>query len=184
MSTCPLIIDFEASSVFNEGSYPIEMAWTRTDGQIVSHLIDISPVMNDVYWSEDSEMIHSISLDDLLTKGKDATEVVQEFINDLGGRKVVFSDGPSMDYEWMQKLFAMAGQKPPFAMVQDYNALILTVVKQRIGDVSQAKETVDSLVSDGVDAHRLHRAGDDVLALRNTYIRAMHVRPKITYAMA
>jgi DNA polymerase III epsilon subunit-like protein len=178
MSTCPLIIDFEASALNSEGSYPIEIAWTKTNGDIVSHLIDISSVKDHLHWSQESEEVHGIHLEEVLSDGVCPKAIVEEFLKDREGRPVI-SDGPLFDYSWMKQLFTMAEQDIPFGQIVDFETLISSTVRKKISGGREVQAKVAELISDGVDSHRTHRAAGDVLALRNTFLRAMFLKPEV-----
>ena len=178
---CPLIIDFEASSLNSHGSYPIEIAWTKADGEIVSHLINLTSVIDDLDWSPISEEVHHISLDDVLENGVDPSVIVDEFLEDRKGR-AVFSDAPVFDLMWMRQLFQMADREMPVAQILDYESLLTTVVRQKVSGGHKVSSVVSDLIEDGVESHRTHRAEGDVLALRNTYLRAVMLRPELSHS--
>jgi hypothetical protein len=178
MSKCPLIIDFEASSIYNDGSYPIEIAWTKSNGEISSHLINLSKVMDKVYWDFNSECVHNIPLEEVNADGLDPQQIVEEFLSDLDGRQAMISDGPAMDMEWMRILFAQTDREVPFGQIVGYKDFLGTVVRNKLGYKAAALDVVDDLIENGVEVHRTHRAAEDVLVLRNTYQRALMIRPE------
>ena len=179
---CPMIIDFEASSLNSDGSYPIEIAWTKTDGQIVSYLISLKDVLDDVDWSPSSEEVHGIPLEEVLSKGVDPRKIVDEFLADRNGRAVI-SDAPFFDYGWLKQLFQMAGEAVPVAQIIEYEHLLYSAIKKRVDDPRKIASHICDLMEDGVESHRTHRAAGDVLALRNTYIRATMIRPEVSFSI-
>lgn len=182
MAKCPLIIDFEASSLYNEGSYPIEFAWTKSTGEISSHLINLSKVMDRVYWDFNSECIHNIPLEEVLADGLDPQFVVEKFLSDIDGRQAVISDGSEMDMEWMRILFAQTTKTLPFAQIVKYEDLLSAVIRKRSADTVSVDEVVHKLIEDGVERHRTHRAEGDVIVLRNTYQRALQLKIGKSYS--
>lgn len=177
--SCPLIIDFEASSLNSEGSYPIEIAWTKVDGQIVSHLIDLNEVVDHLDWSPSSEDVHGIPLEEVLENGVSPRFIVDEFLKDREGRAVI-SDAPVFDFSWMKQLFQMAEVEMPFGQIVAYDALLSGVVRKKIQGNLAVSSKVADLIESGVEAHRTHRAAGDVLAMRNTYMRAQLIKPEIS----
>ncbi|NVJ98168.1 MAG: hypothetical protein HWE25_08450 [Alphaproteobacteria bacterium] len=65
-------IDFEASALI-EGSWPIEFGWAivRPNRTIesASYLIQPAPHWDMAYWSDESQKVHGITIDDLQKEG-------------------------------------------------------------------------------------------------------------------
>jgi hypothetical protein len=101
----PSFLDFEASSL-SSTSYPIEVAWSRPDGSIESHLI--SPVGIDGWddWSFLSEKVHGISRDELIAYGQSPARVCSLMNHQLSGQ-VVYTDNPIYDGMWLAELFSV-----------------------------------------------------------------------------
>ena len=102
----PLFLDFEASSL-SSCSYPIEVAWSRSDGSIESYLI--SPVGIEAWddWSVLSEKVHGISRVELMAQGKSPDWICSLMNQQLIGQ-VVYTDNPTYDGMWLAELFSVS----------------------------------------------------------------------------
>jgi hypothetical protein len=102
----PFFLDFEASSL-SSCSYPIEVAWSRSDGSIESYLI--SPVGIEAWddWSVLSEKVHGISRAELKEHGKSPDWICDLMNRQLIGQ-VVYTDNPIYDGMWLAELFSVS----------------------------------------------------------------------------
>ena len=64
----PSFIDFEASSL-SDKSYPMEVAWSLSDGSIEARLISPEGISQWTDWSKDAQAVHGIRREDLLVWG-------------------------------------------------------------------------------------------------------------------
>ena len=104
----PQFIDFEASSL-GEGSYPIEVAWSTNDGQIHEYLISPATIDSWTDWDSDSQAVHGISRECLLSNGVNPSVVCEAICGSLSDN-VLYSDGQPFDEKWLRMLLAAAGR--------------------------------------------------------------------------
>lgn len=90
----PCIGDIEASGL-SLVSYPIEIAWSLSDGSIRSRLIRTHENWGD-YWDPAAEALHQISPEMLRAEGFLVADVALEMNRDLSGETVYF-DGSDYD---------------------------------------------------------------------------------------
>lgn len=163
----PVLMDFEASGL-SKDSYPIEVAWSNTDGSIESYLIRPEPTWT--HWDEHAEHeIHGISRDELMEKGLPVEWVIGRMRGKLKDQ-YVYVDGGDFDAVWCEKLFDYKGYsgKLPFRM-KHFDDLLLfdfghwTVTdKERMAEIRTAARQA---------AGGVHRAEVDVRYLQQIYER-------------
>ena len=102
----PLFLDFEASSLSAQ-SYPIEVAWSRSDGSIENYLISPAGIEAWDDWSVLSEKVHGISRPELLLHGKSPDWICNLMNQQLTGQ-VVYTDNPVYDGRWLEELFSVS----------------------------------------------------------------------------
>jgi len=96
----PPVIDFEASSL-SMTSYPIS-AGIAHNGKVFYWIIRPEPEWID--WSLDSQNIHGLSRAFINKHGLPASKVLDEIKEVLAGEKYVYSDNPSADQFWLNRL--------------------------------------------------------------------------------
>ena len=108
----PCFIDFEASG-FGPDSYPIAVAWN--DSYSVIHRVMINPafVPTWTHWEAQAESVHGMSRERLAEEGVHPLEAARLLTRDLR-RMRVFSDAPTFDGQWLDRLFAAARLPVPF----------------------------------------------------------------------
>ena len=100
-----IFLDIEASSLGPE-SYPIEVAWTRTDGQSDSFLIE--PVSTWSDWDSFAELtVHGVSKAELSTCGISVEQAADRLNQSLQGQ-VGLVDSLNWDRFWIERLFDAA----------------------------------------------------------------------------
>ena len=110
------VLDFEASGLDDDLTYPIEVAVVRDDGEARSWLISPTDEWLDTgTWSDDSAEVHGLNLDLLQREGAPVEEVVQALVEFTEGYTVL-SDARYADGFWLRRLFAAAFRKPPFQL--------------------------------------------------------------------
>jgi hypothetical protein len=107
-----LWIDVEASSL-SAFSWPCEFGWVSADLKAGSFLIRPLEKWSD--WSVASEMIHGISLEEIMDHGIDAAIAARQ-INQICGGRQVLSDNPEMDGGWLDQLFHDVGIARQFTL--------------------------------------------------------------------
>lgn len=106
------VIDFEASGL-SKKSYPIEVG--ITDGtEHYSSLI--RPLPHWMYWEEQAEKVHNISLDEIIKNGKYSLTVATE-LNHLLKKSIVYCDNIQWDGFWLNVLFSDNGLSPTFQVL-------------------------------------------------------------------
>lgn len=118
----PSFLDFEASSL-SANSYPIEAAWTQSDGRVEGHLISPQTVPEWTDWSGASQQVHHISREELWAGGKTPSWVCQRMNQQLNG-KIVFTDSVRYDGFWLSRLFAVAGSKAQFSLASSQDLIV------------------------------------------------------------
>lgn len=129
MSDLPLFMDFEASGLSQE-SYPIQVAWSATDGSVTESWF-IEPASTygwalEEAWDAAAERVHGIPFATLLEQGKPAA-LIAERMNEQLHDQTVYVDGGAYDRVWCEQLFAAAGMQQQFA-IGDYWDLILEIL--------------------------------------------------------
>ena len=110
------VLDFEASGLDDDLTYPVEVAVARHDGQARSWLIKpVEEWLESGTWNEDSAEVHGLSLDLLQREGAPVDEVAQALVEFVDGY-VVLSDARYADGFWLRRLFAAAFRKPTFQL--------------------------------------------------------------------
>lgn len=110
--TTPIwVLDFESSGL-STLSYPIEVGIAGNKG-CYSSLICQEELWT--YWSEDSEAVHGISVDELTQSGQSAIAVAKELNQILDG-STVYTDCKKWDQFWLDVLFDQCGIIPTFKL--------------------------------------------------------------------
>lgn len=97
----PPILDFEASSLDQDHSYPIAVG-AVAEGRTFYRLIRPKDEWDD--WSMASEDIHGFSRDQLLSEGTSVDQVLKELQSFLSGAKAAYSDAFFWDRLWATRL--------------------------------------------------------------------------------
>lgn len=102
-----IFVDFEASCLpgDRQRSYPIEVAAGIPEtGEVRSWLIRPEQVWLDEWdWHDESEQIHGLAREHLLTHGLSRAQVARELQAFIGDREVI-SDNPSAEGYWLAVL--------------------------------------------------------------------------------
>lgn len=158
--TSTIFYDVEASSLSAE-SYAIEVGWAEVlpAGTVRSEAMLIRRAAGWLDWSLEAESIHAITRSQLEVHGRPIEEVVAA-LDTAFGTGVVFSDYPSAEVLWTDRLYRAAGRKR----------------KWRIGDAlpllrATAATREDKFwLSVHLEEPRLHRADADARVLAEAYI--------------
>jgi hypothetical protein len=94
-------IDFEASSLNEQDSYPISLGIVH-QGQTYYWLI--KPKSSWIDWDVYAERIHNISRSHLNFHGKESSIVAEEMKLLLGKKSLLYSDNPFWESLWLNKL--------------------------------------------------------------------------------
>ena len=154
----PAVIDIEASG-FGRGSYPIEVGTVLEDGTSFCCLVRREPEWR--HWDKTAEAVHGINRNILLERGLPVSEVAQK-LNEVLGRRVVYSDGWGVDRSWLALFFDCADPPQTFRL-ESIRALL---------DEEQAARWHDAkdVVTAELDLQR-HRASADALIVQRALVR-------------
>jgi hypothetical protein len=143
MSPTPLFLDFEASSLAS-ASYPIEVAWSRADDSVESHLISPAGIMAWTDWSIVAQRLHGLSREQLLTDGRPPAWVARRMNEQLAGQ-TLYSDNPDYDGFWLEELFRKAaGLKPAFSLLH-IDELLIGLVCPEITDRVRTQSRIKAM---------------------------------------
>lgn len=153
-------MDIEASG-FGPQSYPIEIAWSNEDGDIQRYLINPSTIPEWTHWNPASEQIHGIERQRLERNGWNPAYVANRLYEDLQG-KIVYTDAPVFDQQWVEQLFTALHQPPPF-QCQHIDELLLTTLRKPHDAVWEVMLRIEALKNDLAEVRTgKHAAGYDV----------------------
>lgn len=153
----PLFIDFEASSLSLLDSYPIEVGICLSSGEVKSWLITPHVLWRD--WSVESERVHGISKDILLSEGVHYKSVAEQ-LNQVIGHQTIYCDAVAHDSFWLHRLFRASGIKPHFSL----ECIMTLLDKDKRGRWQSTRQSI-------INKQKLitHRAGTDAFLLHKTW---------------
>jgi len=158
----PSFIDIEASGL-GPGSWPIEVAWTLSDGTAVTHLIRPEPDWD--HWDPSAEEIHGISRRQCEAEGRLPGQVWDELWQHAQHHELS-SDAPSTDGLWLARL-----QRPgdPSIDLFDADRLLMELAERRSphAPVAALEEAIKQAWG---DAPIVHRAGPDARRLHRIWL--------------
>ncbi|MEP3562017.1 MAG: hypothetical protein ABJM19_11265 [Marinobacter sp.] len=109
------ILDIEASGIGN-GSYPVEIAWSRVDGsQSFSALINPDSVDGWEGWSDEA-IRRGLTRKECCERGEPAAYVARQ-VSRLLTDYPVFSESPVQDQKWLDALFTAIGKPWPVQLI-------------------------------------------------------------------
>lgn len=162
-------IDLEASGLGSK-SWPLEVGWAFAAGEPRSFLIRPDDSWTDDAWDADAQRLHGLKRDQLLRDGVPAPEVCRALNAAFDGVRV-YSDAPDWDGFWLFRLFAAAGVRQGFTLL-DFGRL----VRPLLGRGEQA-----ILARAARLAPRRHRAADDARHLQVLYrLASENGAPRLT----
>jgi len=150
-------IDLEASGLGPQ-SWPIEVGWCFKSGAPEAHLIAPASEWAREAWDQEAEALHGIALASLSKTGAAPASVCARLNRALKGA-VVYSDAPDWDGFWLYRLFAAAGVKQGFSLVNFADLFDGLGAAELQALLARASRT---------SPHR-HRAREDVLHMRRVY---------------
>lgn len=163
-SDLPSIIDFEASGLGPQ-SFPIEVAWSDSQGAVQSRLIQptFEWFCDPLAWDYNAQDLHGIPMSTLMRDGEPPMAVCEAMglhLSPFAGVLSIayYSDAEGFDQFWLDQLTEAAGLEGQRAIVLPIDKLIgtssfelrLVTIRQRLN-------------------LRRHRARDDVMALLELY---------------
>lgn len=173
-----MILDIEATSLHGTRSYPIEIAWKSSEGELKSFLINLSAVSDVLDWSDESQSIHGIQLSESFEQGFHPHDVVRAFMDDYDGQPP-YSDGPEYDFYWITQLFKMAQVKVPFNQIIPVTDLYIRELKKNGFSPKDSFELAEQILENDVYSMRTHRALGDVEAVIHGLNVAKSMKPEI-----
>lgn len=156
---CPSVIDFEASGFGAEG-YPVEVGIVKGTGERYCSLIKPHPSWN--FWDPAAELLHGISREFLMAKGKPIDVVCRE-MNVFANSSVLYSDAWVHDKPWMTKLFFYAGITPYFEL----SPIESIVFEEQLELWDEVKQNIVASAN-----FTRHRASNDALIIQTTYLES------------
>lgn len=179
MTDEPLFLDCEASSLHSRDSYPIEVAWGRSGGEIESHLIN--PYRYPAHWRDwdpAAQALHGLSRAYLRQHGEPPEHVAHRIEAALPGR-AVYSDAAAFDNFWLGRLFEAVGRDCPVAC-RPIDALLQALFPRGQGIFYFDPETMTYATLEKLCVQARircgkapHRAANDVAYLRTVYALAL-----------
>lgn len=166
-----LFVDFEASSLNQKRSYPIQFGWQRVAaGKLAdagAFLIRTAAAW-DVpgAWSNEAARVHGIGKEEL-ADGVATTEAAAR-TRELVGDAVVVGDAPSYDRHWWRVLLDELPGKPKPPVMVDLDELSMRLVEAFGGSpatILAAREEARAL------RPPTHRADDDAAYLAQRWVR-------------
>ncbi len=154
----PSIIDVESSGLGPE-SYPIEIGVALSSGEQYCSLILPAPSWDT--WDRHSELIHGISLEEVMTSGKPIGDVTRE-LNRLLENRTVYTDGWVVDQRWISQLYYEASIPKQFTV-----SSLESILSE--GQMNIWHESKNHVMRElGL---KRHRASADALIIQETYTR-------------
>jgi len=138
LNVAPMFIDFEASSL-TANSYPIEVAWTDSAGEIETHLISPKECADWTDWNEESAWIHKIRHCQLLEDGKTISWMC-DFLTEKLANQTLYSDAPKHDTFWLYRLFEARDLELPNITIKHMDSLMAGILAARDHSVDEIKE--------------------------------------------
>lgn len=174
----PIFLDFEASSL-SKDSYPIEVAWTKNNKDIESHLINIDKYPTKYTdWSETAESLHGLSQSYLAQHGEEPCFVANKMLEELDGN-IVYTTAPEHDNHWCNRLFDAVNIQHAIEF-RHIESLIETLIPPEYW-YKKVKEN-STLISHLYKSAKIscdvnpHRAGNDVVYLLKLYSLAQKLK--------
>lgn len=128
--TYPHFIAIDPSS-YEEEAHPIAIAWSMSDGQIKTTLIQPDDGWDD--WDYALEDIHGISRDTLYQRGETAWSVVRELEADLENPKLISDDSETVEI-LLEKIYEASGRETNLEVVPYTNELSASENIQELND--------------------------------------------------
>lgn len=132
-----IFLDFEASSLDDRLSYPIEVGWVDEAGDGEAHLIRPAPAWTD--WDASAEATHGISRAVLERDGEPHEAVCERLIALFEGNTVHCS-APSWDGHWLSMLLRASGKPRHLLRMRDTSEVFEAAARERLGAEAPASE--------------------------------------------
>jgi hypothetical protein len=153
-------MDVEASG-FGPDSYPIEIAWSDESGEIQRNLINPKTIPHWTSWSTESEKIHGLERQRLERNGWNPEFVADRLIEDLQG-KIVYTDAPEFDQQWVEQLFRAVNKPMPFHC-EHIDELLLSTLRKPQDAIWEVVLRIEKLKANLAEVRTgKHAAGYDV----------------------
>lgn len=154
----PIIIDIEASG-FGAGSYPVEIGYVDSRGEVWS--ASVQPHADWLHWDHEAEKLHQQSRQSLEVYGASAREIALH-LNHVFAGKTVYTDGWYQDFVWLHCLYEAAGRNPNFKL-EDLSVMLTAAQKSVWHEIKQALREQMALPA--------HRASADAKLLQLTWLQ-------------
>jgi hypothetical protein len=137
-----LFLDFEATSLDNKTSTPIEIAWVDEGGNGEAHLIRPAPGWTD--WDESAARTHGIHRD-ALADGISVHALCERLIA-LDREHTLLASAPSWDGHWLSMLLRAAGHPRHLLRLQDTEVAFVDAARRRLGPAAPVA-AVEALIA-------------------------------------
>jgi hypothetical protein len=166
----PRFIDIEASGL-DSRSYPIEIAWSDTDGTIESHLINPYAIDSWTGWDYHAQQIHGISRKLCREQGVHPAFVCDRLNQFLKPGAIIYADGIPHDEWWLDTLFEAASPLGYFQFrLLPSDSLMLPLLAYAEPDATRCLKLFESLKNKSrQNIGQRHRAEADVRYLIALY---------------
>lgn len=102
--TIPRFLDIEASSLGMD-SYPIEVAWSDSFGNIESYLINPYAVEEWTDWDYNAQQVHGLSRKQCREEGTNPEWLCKHMDQSIMPGEVIYADGGPFDANWIDVLY-------------------------------------------------------------------------------
>lgn len=163
----PVILDIEASG-FGAGSYPVEIGYVDTKGEVWS--AQVQPHSDWLHWDKEAEKLHQQSRQSLEAHGQTAQEIAAH-LNRVFAGQTVYTDGWYQDFVWLHSLYEAAGLTPRFKLED----LSVTLTPEQQAVWHETKQAVRDRF-----ALQQHRASTDAKVLQLTWLTTAEMAAALT----
>ena len=167
------VLDYEASSLDPELSYPIEIGialWRGPASPILVWGSLISPApswVRDGIWTDTAQKVHGISPTDLAGAPSPA-DVLRRANAMLDGTPSVISDNPWWEGFWTERLQSAAGTCATF---------VVDALRDRLAGLRRSQR--ETMAAHLEARPRPHRAGDDAARLIGALAEGLGIEPSV-----
>lgn len=159
----PRFLDIEASSL-SVKSYPIEVAWSDTAGNITSYLINPYSVADWTDWDYEAQQLHGISRKECRENGVHPSFLCQKLDQSILPKESVYADGGQIDQDWIDVLYSAGSKRrvSAFSVIHS-DVIMLPLLIAQETDPQRRWQLYEQLKHDArQQTPGRHRAANDV----------------------
>ncbi len=159
----PRFLDVEASSLSSK-SYPIEVAWSDSTGDIHSYLINPYAIQEWTDWDYEAQQLHGLSRKECREHGVHPSWLCHKLDQSIAYTETVYADGGPIDQDWIDVLFQAGSPRGVSAFrVSHSDVIILPLLTSVESNSKRCWQLYDQLKQEARQkVPRQHRAADDV----------------------